>query len=223
MHSGKLGLDLANGGIQVLVVAIVGSAAAFAFRTLEEGRARQRRDDDIAREERLSLDQYRANFVDELWAAYNRVRTIRRTLNAYGFRARDASLPVEVTEEQFSEYDLQMKELNDAELTLRTLRQKVDTDDGRLFEDNKNAIAEQLKVVETYLHAVIGDWELHRDEVRAGRNREQGMNKHPHLARFLGTSFKTGGTRTGLSHPIGETVRLVQELRFPAGSAHERR
>ncbi len=214
VYSGKLGLELAKGGIQVLVIVIVGSAVAFAFRTLEESRAEQRREDEIAREERLSLDQYRANFVDELWVAYNRVRAARRTLNAYGFRIRDPDLAPEFTEEQSHEYDRQMKELNDAQLTLETLKQKVETDDGRLFDPNRTAISAQLKRIQSYVHEVVGDWELHRNDVRPGKDRATGVSKHAHLSRFLGPSFKEGGIKTELIESTEEAVRLVQKLRF---------
>jgi membrane protein implicated in regulation of membrane protease activity len=225
IHSGKLGLELAKGGIQLLVVVILGSAVAFGFRNLDERRVdqrrmeddhrtEQRRKEDVAREERLRVDDYRAKFVDELWAAYNRVKAVRRTLSAYGFGTRAEQLTGEFTEEQCQEYGRQMKELDDAQLTLETLKRKVETDDGRLFGRNRAAIHARVESAESYVNKVIGDWEHHRDDVRPGNDRATAMDKQTNLSKFFGSARADGGIKTGLTESIGEAVRLVQEIRF---------
>jgi hypothetical protein len=210
IHSGKLGLELAKGGIQLLVVVILGSAVAFGFRNLDDRRVEQRRKDDIAREERQRVDEYRAKFVDDLWAAYNRVKAVRRTLSAYGFGTRAGAF----TEEQCQEYDRQMKELDDAQLTLETLKRKVETDEGRLFNRNRPRIQAMVERAESYVNKVIDDWEHHRDDVQLGKNRATAMGNQTNLSKFLGSARGKDGIKTALSRSIGEAVRLVQEIRF---------
>jgi hypothetical protein len=46
IHSGDLGLELAKGGIQLLVVVILGGVVGFGFRNLDEHRTDQRRRED---------------------------------------------------------------------------------------------------------------------------------------------------------------------------------
>ena len=214
IHSGKLGLELAKGGIQLLVVVILGSAVAFGFRNLDDRRTEQRRKEDVAREERLRVDDYLAKVVDELWAAYHRVKAVRRTLNAYGFGTRASEIKGEFTTEQTQEYDRQMKELDDAQLTLETLKRAVKTDDGRLFGGNPPVIYAPIKRAESYVNDVIDDWVHHRDDVQPGLDRATATNKQTKLSAFLGDARAEGGIKTGLSDSIEEAVRLIQEIRF---------
>jgi hypothetical protein len=232
IHSGDLGLELAKGGIQLLVVAILGGVVGFGFRNLDEHRTdqrrredkeltekrrqeddrrlKERRQEDIAREGRRRLDEYRAGFVAELWSAYHRVKAVRRTLTAYGFASKSGTL----SEEQCREYDLQMKELDDAQLSLETLMRAVEYDDGRIFGDGREHLRAKLDSAQGYVNHVIGDWEVHRGEVRPGAERACALATQQHLGPFLDEAHVEHGMKKKLSLPVAEAVRFVQELRF---------
>jgi hypothetical protein len=231
IHSGDLGLELAKGGIQLLVVVILGGVVGLGFRNLDEHRTdqrrredkeltekrrheddrrlKERRQEDAAREERRRLDEYWARFVAELWTAYHRVKAVRRTLAAYGFASPSGTF----SEEQCREYDLQMKELNEAQLSLETLMRAVEYDDGRIFGEGREDLRGKLDIAERYVNHVIGDWEDHRDEVRPGAERARALATQQHLAPFLDDAHVERGMKK-LSLPVAEAVRIVQELRF---------
>jgi hypothetical protein len=221
-HSGDVWLEVAKGGIQLLVIVILGGAVAAGFRMQDDRRRRegmeqenrltnQRRREDIEREDRERLDAYRADFVDELWGAYHRVKAVRRILTAYGF----GSMSGEFTVEQCREFDQQMKELDDAQLTLEKLKRDVEGQ-GDLYEPERKAILVRLKSAERYVRDVIKDWEQSGPNVRPGEDCESVMRAMSYLPGFLGSAHTEGGMEKLLSVPVSETARMVQKLRFPA-------
>jgi hypothetical protein len=119
-----------------------------------------------------------------------------------------------LSEEQCREYDLQMKELDDAQLSLETLMRAVEYDDGRIFGDRRDDLQAKLHSAERYVNQVIDDWEDHRHEVRPGAELALALGTQQHLGRFLDDAHVEDGMKEKLSLPVAEAVRFVQELRF---------
>ena len=204
IHAGALGLELAKGGIELLVVVVLGSAVAFGFRQLDD-----------RREERRRLDEYRVAFVEDIRKTDRRIRAARRTLNAFSFGRPVGGL----TAEQCREYDLQMRELDEAQLALEALSRTVHDDkEGHIFGRNRDTLLAALDHAEKYMHVVIGDWETHRGKVTPGTDWTAAIGPQEGLRRFLGRSGAQGGVADGLIEPVGTAVEQVQELRFTRGS-----
>lgn len=74
LGSGPLVFELAKSGVQLLVVAVLGGAVAWAFRWLDD-----------KRDERRRLDESRLGAIGDLQNAYYEAKRVRRALRAAGF------------------------------------------------------------------------------------------------------------------------------------------
>jgi len=106
-------VEMAKGGIQLFVVVVVGTAVAYAFRREESERDHRRR-----------LDEYRRGVLLELVEAYNRIKEVRRTLRAYGFRSprSDTQSADTLSADQSNEFQTQMPIYSTTKTISRTFR-----------------------------------------------------------------------------------------------------
>jgi hypothetical protein len=102
----QIGFEIAKAGAQLAILSVIGGAFAAALKYLES-----------TREERRRLNGYRLSVLRSLTISYNRIKAVRRTLRAFGF---DAGNPRPLTVEQVTEFHVQMKSLNEAQLAVGT-------------------------------------------------------------------------------------------------------
>jgi hypothetical protein len=221
--SDEVSVELAKTGLGLAAVAILGGAIAAAFRSLDAERDHQRR-----------IDEYRAATVSELWATYNQIKAVRRTLRAYGLDAPQGNSVL--VAKQVAAFRAQMGLLNDAQLMLEKLKREV-CGQTELFGSDGACIARLLGRAEDYVSGVIDDWEKHGSQIDEGTNVVV-LNDFHHLCSFLGKAKPTvdsvtrsgthpaadcettrgdrswSGIKAGLSIPIERAADLIGALRF---------
>jgi hypothetical protein len=178
--------ELARAGLGVFAVAFLGGGAAASFRARE-----------IDRENALRQDEYRAEFVSELWDAYHEIKGVRRALRAAGVRG----AAEQVNTEQAEALEKQMPRLDAAQLTLeklfRTIRRERD-----VFSPYDRRLLFLLRTAENYAKHVLDDWEKH---------------ERKHVPGFLGRAKEPGGIKY-LSVAVERAADLVYALRSDSTS-----
>jgi hypothetical protein len=211
-RSSELWFEVAKAGLQLLAIAVLGGAVAWAFRSLDAGRDDRRR-----------RDEYLASVANDLWDAYNRIKAVRRRLIAAGFRKRDAGLSSEpLTEEQVAELRGQMIELIDAQLMLERLARGVETQPS-LYSPSGKEIGSSLRRAERYVNDAIDDWETCGRKIEAGRDmdtvkqlleRERVKRPLEQFHEFLGPAKAPRGMKVNLSNRVEDAAALIQSRRF---------
>jgi hypothetical protein len=180
--------ELARAGLGVVAVAFLGGGAAASFRTRE-----------IRRENALRQDEYRAEFVSELWDAYHEIKSVRRALKAAGIRGAGSQL----TSEQAEALQTQMPRLDAAQLTLEKLFRTVQRERDAFWPHDRQLLF-LLRTAENYAKHVLDDWEKQQRE---------------HLPHFLGTAKEPGGIKY-LSEAVERAANLVYALRSDNTTDH---
>jgi hypothetical protein len=198
-RSDEASAELVKTGLQIVAVVVVGSAVAAAFRARSERRDDERR-----------IDEYLATKVNELWAAYHRIKAVRRTLRAAGFHKRQAGRRLNAT--QHSRFHAQMRVLNDAQLTLEQLVREI-SGQRQIFGRHADCVVWLLGRAEHYVNDVIGDWEKHGWEVEEGIDfaaladgpDHKGDPTLRHLNKFLGEARPDADSvPEGATHPAAD-------------------
>jgi hypothetical protein len=158
----QIWIEIAKAGAQLGIISIIGGGVAFALRRLESLREEHRTDLESRREERRILNEYRLNVLRDVTNSYNRIKAVRRTLRAFGFRASASPL----TPDQVTEFHSQMKSLNEAQLALERLKREVKVRSDSFCEAQQ--IENGLETAERYINHVIKDWEEHGVNIVAG-------------------------------------------------------
>jgi hypothetical protein len=177
---------------------------AAAFRVLDE-----------RRQDRRLLDEYRAASAGELIDAYHRIKAVRRTLRAIGFRPTASGT---LSAEQSGRFQRQMELLNDAQLTLERVKRDVEHQ-RPVFKDLGALILKELDVAEGYVNHVIRDWENRGTTVVAGANVSWIMASLGNLRSFLLSAGDDEGLKQNVSEPILEAARLIHSLRLRVSPA----
>jgi hypothetical protein len=155
-HRGNQGVwwEVGKTGLSVFAVAVVGGVTAAAFRQRERNRERESRKDD-----------YRAEFISDLWEAYHKTKAVRRELRGAGIKQRLARERPDFDEEQREMLADQMSNLNDAQLTIERLVRTVRRERCEVFTrsdpdlDYGPRLLSLLTVAEDYAGNVLSDWE----------------------------------------------------------------
>lgn len=189
-----LWFELAGAGIQLFVVAIVGTAVTFALR-----------DREVKRDERRRLDEYRLSLRHELLDAYHRIKAVRRTLRGLGFDAPepDGTLGADQCEEFLKE----MRALVNAQLSLEMIEREIPAQEP-IFRPDAERIEELVKGAEEYVNEVIKDWERYGTEIVAGSKTGQATMRLQNLRDFL-ASAKDGEFKDRVSEPLEKVEELI--------------
>jgi hypothetical protein len=229
-RSDEVSLELVKTGLEIAAVVVLGSAVAAAFRTRDERRV-----------DELRIGEYRAATLTELWAAYHRIKAVRRTLLPGFDKAKPGS---SLSAKQSADFHAQMDVLNDAQLTLERLVREVEGQ-KQLFDQHGDCIAGLLGRAEHYVNGVIGDWEKHGLQVKeqadfaelAKRPDEKGRPSLGRLSAFIGDAKPKEdkvppaevhpaadcetrarrdweGVKAGVSIPIERAAQLIQAARL---------
>lgn len=225
-------LEVAKAGLQLGVIVLVGGAATYGFKFLEserDAKARklesERNDDarkresernaqarelESARNAQARRDEYLLGVIRNLVESYNRTKSVRRTLRAYGFRKPEEPRPdaQRFTAEQVDAYRKQMAVLVEAQLRLEEISREIRAQ-PQVFKHSE-ALEVLIHTGESYVNKVIGDWEARGVDVVVGADAGSTTDLFDHLQKFLGSpSAKVGGIRV-LSKPVEEIQRLIQ-------------
>ena len=150
----SVGLELAKAGLQLGVVTLFGLIVTQALRRFNDDRSDRAKQADVDREERRRLNEYRLAVFRDAVGAYNRVKTVRRTLRAAGLsKPATGSLQAH----QIDEFNAQMCALNDAELSLETIEREVAAQSAAF--PNAFSSLHHLQDIEKYLRGVLSAWE----------------------------------------------------------------
>jgi hypothetical protein len=155
-HRGNQGVwwEVGRTGLSLFAVAVVGGVTAAAFRQRERNRERESRKDD-----------YRAEFISDLWDAYHKTKAVRRELRGAGLEQRLARERPDFDEQQRETLADQMSNLNDAQLTIEGLVRTVRRERCEVFTRSKPdrdygpRLLSLLTVAEDYAANVVSDWE----------------------------------------------------------------
>lgn len=121
---------------------------------------------------------------------------------------------VDFTAEQCNEFDLQMKEMDDAQLTLEKLKQAV-VGQRTLFSPEDVAIHALIERAEKYVTRIVGDWVNHGQKVTPGEPLNSVMLDMRNLVSFLGKADDPGGIKE-LSNPVSGGCQCGPEAPVPA-------
>jgi hypothetical protein len=192
-------LEVAKAGLQLGVIVLVGGAVTYGFKFL-----------DSERNVRARRDEYLLGVIRNLVESYNRVKSVRRTLRAYGFLKPEAPRPDShrFTVEQVDAYRKQMFVLVEAQLRLEEISREIKAQ-PQVFEHSE-ALKVLIHTGESYVNDVIGDWEDHGIDVVVGAHAGRTTDVFKHLQHFLGPSRAGVGGIKVLSEPVGEIQRLIQ-------------
>lgn len=146
-------VEIVKSSVQVVVLAVAGGVVGAVLR-----------DRDAAREEIRHRDQFMADFLDEIEAAYGSVKTARRLLRTYGF---DTPTDVMVSTDQVLGLRTQMALLNDAELAFETHARKILAMPGP-FGTRGADLVRELTAIHRYLNAVLSEWQSDPTVIIAG-------------------------------------------------------
>lgn len=166
-----MGLEVFKAGLQLVVIGFIGGAVAYLLDRL-----------DSMRRERNQIDEYRLNVLREVISSYNRIKSGRRILRAFGLRSPQGKT---LTSEQVAEFVAQMRLLNEAQLSLERIKREVEARPSMF--PGKPEISEALRTVEKYIHDVIKDWETHGEAIRAGASGDS-FQSLQNLLQFLGSA-----------------------------------
>jgi hypothetical protein len=157
--------DVAKGGIQLGVIGLLTTAVTQALKRLNDQRdAAQRRAEAerekreaqaaAAREDTRRLNEYRLTVFRDAVEAYNRIKTVRRTLRSAGLPTQAGNC---LAPWQIDEFDRQMRILNEAELSLEKIEREVEAR-SELFP-NVGKEASALTASQRYIRKVLNAWE----------------------------------------------------------------
>lgn len=158
-------LEGAKAGFQIVVIVLLGTAVTYGLRQLDEARAERSKKADIDREEERRRRDYRLGVFRDAVGVFTRVRTVRRSLRALGVAAGPAEPLVADT---IAEFNLQMRALNEAQLSLERIEREIRAQPG-VFPGTYAEI-EKFHCAEKFLRSVLEVWERsaltthHRDE-----------------------------------------------------------
>jgi hypothetical protein len=205
-RSDDLWFEVAKAAIQLVAIAVLGGAATAAFRSREH-----------RRDERLRLDEFRAETAEQLWDAYHRIKAVRRSLRAAGFGPNRSET---LTAEQAAAFGTLMERLSEAQLTLEMLKRTFDTQ-AFLFAPDGPYLTHLLEQAENYVNEVGKVWRAHGEAVAKGDSSFADLmrkNGRPSaLAAFVGSregEQGMAGIEPGVSDPIAAAARRIQGLRF---------
>lgn len=164
-NQSDVAVDVAKAGIQLGVIGLLTTAVTQSLKRFNDQRDERMKQADMEREQREKqanadreeerrLNDYRLtvfrNFID----AYNRIKTVRRTLRATGL---SAPLSGSLKSWQLDEFNAQMRALNEAELSLEKIEHEVVARED-LFPHAKNETPALLES-QKYLRKVLNAWE----------------------------------------------------------------
>jgi hypothetical protein len=149
-----LALEAAKAGMQLGVVTALGAAVTYVLGRVDDARKERTKQAEVEREERRRLNDYRLAVFRDAIGAYNKVKTVRRTLRAQGLaQARgDALRP-----DQINQFNIQMFALNEAELSLERIEREAAAQAATF--DQASAHVDELRTCEKYLRKILDVWE----------------------------------------------------------------
>lgn len=167
--SSDIGFEAAKAGLQLGVITVFGAAVAQGLKVL-----------DVAREERGRLHEYRLTVFRDTVDAYNKVKTVRRTLRSLGFVRPDYG---SLSATHIDGFQAQMGALNEAELAIEKIGREMEAQKDAF--PNASARLEDLDTVKNYLKIVLKVWET--QGVMIGRNEDAPPGLQAFLARRVET------------------------------------
>lgn len=205
-----LWFEAAKAGLQLGVVVIVGAVVGYALRYLETEREASRRREEVEREERQRLDDYRSSLARDLVDAYSDVKAVRRTLRAYGFLPGDAGIVV-LSTDGVAEFRTQMNSLLRAQLSLESVKREIQAQD-RVFGADTPDLVKKLADAESYVNDVIGDWEEFGTEVAVDVDAYFAVSKLKQLQGFLAKAKDPDSKfKCSLSDPLDEAGAILRQ------------
>jgi len=192
---GAFWFELGKTALNVIAVAVVGGITAAAFRKREGDRDRER-----------LKDNYRSEFISDLWDAYHKAKAIRRELAAGGVtqQLEGGAAVSTLSADKRALLAAQMSVLNDAQLTLEKLYRTVRREEDEAFPGYGPRLRSLLRLAETYVRDVFHAYE------EPERERDE-------LVCFLGKAEQPGGLNR-LTVALERAAVIVYSLRSGASS-----
>jgi hypothetical protein len=198
-----IGLEIVKAGLQLGVIGGLGGGVTFFLGKFESDRREQNRVDEKNRREQNRVDEYKLEILREVIASYNKIKSVRRILRAFGFKSAQATT---LTPVQITEFVAQMRILNEAQLSLERINLEIKAQTNVFRGSTK--IRECLDTVEQYINHVVQDWEKHGEFVWSSASSERFNSLQlQHLDEFLAESERSFSKCAG--RPLATLVKTI--------------
>jgi hypothetical protein len=216
--------EIANAGVQVVAVGVLGGLVAAAWKDRELDRASHERGVEAGRatrEKELEADRAaREKIRGELMVIvdlYNRVKRVRRTLRSQGLdlvvRRRDHPLDADfaLTESQVRAFRRQMRRLTIVQLEFESkVRQFGQTN---LLGEDTELVVKRLDGIESFLNNILkAAWEQQGWSIQVGSDASA-------ISEPLQPLFRKDQFRPRLSEPLREITRFMNKYAFGGATA----
>jgi hypothetical protein len=197
-REGTVGFEVAKGCIGIIAVGFVGLVLSRAGDYLGQRRADAAREQAEARDRRQRQDEVVRSLLDASLANYHDVKRARRLLKARLPAAADSGHP------DLDVYDECLAAINDAQLVFEQLEQTARTmQDERI---DHAALVGWYDHIETYINAVVGEYERQRRRVAHG-------DPPPSVSdlKILGAFMVGRHFRAGVTDPLHAAQRVLEK------------
>jgi hypothetical protein len=200
-------LEVAKGCIQVLTVAVFGSAAAIAVKVLEEQRAARRREMEEQRAEERREGEFLSQVMNKTITSYNVVKHTRRLLDAESRGAEGRKLGIDAYDSYLTILDVQQLEFESlkrvAPICERRIRVNLDLDGQGAVRTKP--FDQHFRDIEDYLRELGKEYQKSRHRVR-----ETGVVSLATLPRLQSFIEETDKFRKSASESVDEIVTAIQ-------------
>ncbi len=143
--------------MNLLLIAVLGGAVSFAFRKLEHERDQETKHAQREREGQKVLRRFREDFLRDCLRAYHSTKASRRMLSRDGLTVK-APQEQQLTNEQLSGYETEMKSINEAQLAFERLVAEVRNTPDAFAESRE--LRHHLRTMESYLRKIHREYEM---------------------------------------------------------------
>jgi hypothetical protein len=200
-------LEVAKGCIQVLTVAVFGSAAAIAVKVLEELRAARRREVEEQRAEERREGEFLSVVMNKTITSYNVVKHTRRLLDAESRGTEGRKLGIEAYDRYLTILDAQQLEFESlkrvAPICERRIRANLAVNGQRVARTKP--FDKHFRDIEDYLRELGKEYQRSRHRVR-----ETGVASLETLPRLESFIEETDKFRKSASESVDEVVTTIQ-------------
>lgn len=192
--------------LQLVMIIILGGAVTLLYQAFNR-RSEERTTERLSADQRAeSIRTLRHDYMTKLIAEYNRTKRARRLIRA---QALVRSEPPGNDRVKVAEYEKEMQEVLDAQLSLETIAYTVRAE-PELFPAS-TSIPDSVKAMEEYLRSLVSEYEEHFPGLPTNGSLTS-LHTLPVLEEFIGPYRSSTGFRQDFVHRFHAAVSDLQRL-----------
>lgn len=176
---------------QFLLISVIGGSIAWLYKTFDHFRGK-----------RSALREMHT----ELMHAYNQAKRVRRKLRAILCTANEINPSTEIIS---TDYEEQMEELSDAQLTFEVFAKRAE-DSGLWFLGSKT-LANSLKTIEEYLNQILKEYQSEFAKFSGDIPKRQ-LSQLPKLMEFIGPFDEAKDFQKCFKYPIRDALKALGKV-----------